>query len=140
MAATSEGKGTCAPAGDAPNPCLACGACCVRYRASFHWSEADDAEGAVPVGLTDDLGPFRRVMRGTDTSDPRCVALEGTVGVEVRCAIYELRPSVCRDFTPSWADGRPNDMCDRARSARGLDPLTPDAWTRPTGRPRPRAA
>jgi len=71
----------CVPAGDAANPCVSCGACCGYYRASFYWSEADEASGGtVPVQLTEKLNDFRRVMRGTSQSDPRCVALLGTIG------------------------------------------------------------
>lgn len=107
------------------NPCITCGACCAHYRASFHWSEADDAGGPVPVDLTVNVGPFRRAMRGTEHSKPCCVALEGPLGVAVRCVIYEQRPSVCREFTFSWEDGSANEKCDKARNAIGLAPLAP---------------
>jgi Fe-S-cluster containining protein len=30
----------------------------------------------------------------------RCVALEGTVGKQVSCTIYDIRPEVCRKFKP----------------------------------------
>lgn len=107
------------------NPCITCGACCAHYRASFHWSEADDAGGTVPVDLTVDISPFRRAMRGTEHSKPCCVALEGAVGIDVRCVIYEQRPSVCREFTFSWEDGENNEKCDKARLAIGLTALSP---------------
>jgi Fe-S-cluster containining protein len=114
----------CVPAGDAANPCVSCGACCGYYRASFYWSEADDAPGGtVPVQLTEKLNDFRRVMRGTGRKDPRCVALLGTIGQSVRCSIYELRSSVCRDFAVSWEQGVRNERCDQARLAWGLRPL-----------------
>ena len=32
------------------------------------------------------------------TSDEKCIALEGTLGQDVRCSIYDDRPSVCRQF------------------------------------------
>ncbi len=109
------------------NPCLSCGACCAFYRASFHWSEANDAiGGTVPVEMTSDLNEFRRVMKGTDQKNPRCIALEGEIGVNVRCKIYDLRPSICRAFPVSWENRVPDDMCERARVAWGLSALDPD--------------
>jgi Fe-S-cluster containining protein len=112
------------PADAAASPCVSCGACCAYYRASFYWSEADDAPGGtVPVGLTEKLNDFRRVMRGTSQKDPRCVALLGTIGQAVRCSIYEQRSSVCRDFPVSWEQGVHNERCDQARLAWGLPPL-----------------
>ena len=80
-----------------PNPCLSCGACCAWFRVSFYWRECDDqCPGGVPAGLTEDLGPFRRVMKGTGRIPPRCIALEGEVGTSVYCSIYARRPGICR--------------------------------------------
>lgn len=112
-----------------PNPCLRCGACCARFRVSFYWAEGDDATpGGVPAALTDRLSPFRRVMRGTNRSQPRCIALDGEIGTAARCSIHPRRPSVCREFTPSWADGVRHARCDQARAAWGLPPLTAADW------------
>jgi len=114
------------------NPCLTCGACCAFYRASFYWSEGDDAPGGtVPVALTEKMDDFRRVMIGTTGPAPRCVALLGTIGETVRCSIYEQRSSVCREFAPSWEDGVHNERCDRARASWGLPPLSPPAADEP---------
>lgn len=96
---------------------------------SFYWAEGSDAGGPVPIELTVDLDINRRAMRGTtDKSCVRCVALDGIVGFAVRCSIYSQRPSLCDEFTPSWTNGEPSELCDRARRAKGLEPLTPDAW------------
>ena len=38
-----------------------------------------------------------RCMQGTQRVPPRCVALRGDIGREVLCAIYDFRPSPCRD-------------------------------------------
>lgn len=114
-----------APAADASNPCLTCGACCAFYRASFYWAETDEALGTVPVELTEDLSDFRRAMKGTNQSAPRCIALEGEIGSDVRCTIYDLRSSTCREFPFSWQNGEPNERCDRPRIAWGLPPLPP---------------
>jgi len=108
------------------NPCVTCGACCAYFRVSFHWSEADSSAGGVtPPDSTTKLTPHRAVMRGTEQSPPRCVALDGTVGEAVRCVIHESRPSPCREFQASWIDGLHNERCDRARAAHGLPPLSP---------------
>ncbi|HET7922275.1 MAG TPA: YkgJ family cysteine cluster protein [Gammaproteobacteria bacterium] len=118
----------------APNPCLACGACCAHFRVSFYWTESDPfLGGGVPVELTRQLTPHRAVMQGTDCSKPRCVALEGEIGGQVRCSIYEKRPSPCRELDPAWLHGAPSDKCDTARAAHGLPPLTPDTFNEPNG-------
>lgn len=119
------------------NPCLTCGACCAAFRASFYWAEGDDATpGGVPVELTEQLDSHRRCMRGTNQPQPRCVALAGVPGVSVQCTIYEQRPSVCKEFAPSWFGGVYNERCDQARATRGLPPLTPEIWDAPTDLPR----
>jgi Fe-S-cluster containining protein len=112
------------------NPCLTCGACCAHYRVSFYWAEADDATpNGVPAALTEQLTPFRRVMKGTNCPTPRCTALEGRVGESVSCSIYLRRPQVCRDIMPSYWDGvTPSDKCDNARAARGMALLRPEDW------------
>jgi len=104
------------------NPCLRCGACCVGWRASFYWAEADDAvEGGVPARLTVRVDIFRRAMRRR--RNRRCVALQGTPGRRVACTIYERRPSVCRNFQPAWAEGPAGARCHEARTRLGLPPL-----------------
>ncbi len=111
------------------HPCLRCGACCAFFRASFYWAEADDVSpGGVPVKMTRKLNDFRRSMLGMDGGNPRCIALQGEIGKRVFCSIYDSRASVCRDFEPSWENNRPNERCDRARAAWGLEPLKPGDW------------
>ena len=107
------------------NPCVTCGACCSYYRATFYWGECDDGYGKVPAELTIQVTPHRRAMIGTDNNKPRCIALEGEIGNCVKCTIYEVRSSVCRDFPFSWENGEPNERCDQARKAHGLEPLKP---------------
>ncbi len=114
----------------AENPCLGCGACCAHYRVSFFWTEANDSElGSVPVDLTEDLTPFIRCMKGTNSSHPRCAALLGTVVQAVACTVYDLRPSPCHQFGLTWSDGIVRfdvaDLirCGYAREACGLEPL-----------------
>src|SRR5690554_1189794 len=90
----------------ARNPCQSCSACCAYFRVSFYWSEAEPKlGGTVPVELTEKLDHFRSCMKGTDQTQPRCVALEGTIGQAVNCTIYEQRPTPCREFGVDWVDG-----------------------------------
>ncbi len=114
------------------NPCLTCGACCAYYRASFYWAEADDVPGGtVPVGLTERLNNFRRVMKGTSQDNPRCIALHGKIGQNVSCSIYEKRSTVCRDFKVSWENNIHNERCDTARLFWGLKPIEPPTHKKP---------
>lgn len=115
--------------------CLNCGACCANFRVSFHWSEADPEQGGeVPPALTVPLDLHRVAMRGTEARPARCVALHGEVGGGVACSIYAQRPSPCRDFTVSWANGERNERCEQARAAWGLPPLKiEDVWGCSTG-------
>lgn len=114
------------------NPCLQCGACCAYYRASFYWAESNDISG-VPPDLTEKLNDFYVVIKGTHSPRPRCIVLQGQIGIAVCCGIYERRASVCRNFVPSWANSIPNERCDKARAAWNLNPLTLDAWYLPDG-------
>ncbi|ECG8590271.1 YkgJ family cysteine cluster protein [Salmonella enterica subsp. salamae] len=108
------------------NPCMTCGACCAYFRVSFYWAEGDDANGRVPVALTEPISPFLRCMAGTNQKQPRCKALIGTPGESVSCAIYENRPSPCREFSISGEGGEVNEACNRARAKYGLPPLYKD--------------
>lgn len=94
--------------------CTTCGACCASFRVDFAVYECDDMGGAVPVGMTLDVGGAKVRMRGTECLPIRCVALRGTVGRAVQCAIYERRPRPCREFSED------SDACQRARQKHGL--------------------
>ncbi len=114
----------------ASNPCLRCGACCAHFRVSFYWTEADPSRGGtVPPDLAEDLTPVLSCMKGTNQAHPRCAALIGEIGRGVRCAIYEGRPSPCREFGVEWTgEGlrfTAEDLarCTQARAAWGLPPL-----------------
>ncbi|MEW6444977.1 MAG: YkgJ family cysteine cluster protein [Pseudomonadota bacterium] len=108
------------------NPCLSCGACCSTFRVSFYWTEAEPAAGGcVPPELTDKLNDFRAVMKGTNRPEPRCAALQGDVGGFTPCAIYENRPSPCREFLMALDDPEQDTACDRARERWGLSRLKP---------------
>ncbi len=103
------------------SPCLSCGACCARFRISYYWGEK------VPEGYFHETNPMFRSLKSQKDEEgrPRCQALQGEIGKEVACGIYENRPSPCRDFKHSYEDGGPREeRCDQARASIGLAPLT----------------
>ena len=97
--------------------CTRCGACCSSLRVDFSVHEMDTNGGQVPTGLCESLNDHMARMRGTDHSPPRCAALSGQVGGQVRCGIYEWRPSPCQEFEEGSA------ACAQARRRHGLTPL-----------------
>lgn len=88
----------------------------------FDGAECDEAPW-VPEDLSCTVTPRLRALAGTDRQPPRCVALEGRIGESVRCAIYALRPSPCRDYAPDGLFGIDNAECTAARARHGLPPL-----------------
>jgi len=106
------------------NPCQTCGACCATYRVSFYCGELDEFPGGiVPTGLAEQVTSTMACMKGTGQFPIRCTALRGEIGQKVGCAIYEFRPSPCREFAPLAAVGRGDDSCNDARRRHGLSPL-----------------
>lgn len=120
-----------APAEDL-SPCQRCGACCAAYRVDFHPAELAGGAYAwgegVPPELTVPVTAQLVRMAGTDAQPPRCVALEGDVGVGVGCRLYPSRPSPCREFNPLAAVGVTDEACARARRRHGLAPLPRGEW------------
>ncbi|MDT7929256.1 YkgJ family cysteine cluster protein [Tepidimonas sp.] len=100
--------------------CLRCGACCAHFRVDFSVYETASYCGSVPDGLVVEVAGATVRMRGTDHWPPRCAALTGTIGERVACAIYEWRPSPCREFEAG------SDACARARARHGLPALAAD--------------
>lgn len=104
--------------------CGSCGACCASLQVDFHVSAlASLTSGGVPDAMTVPVTHRISRMRGTDASPPRCCALEGEVGVAVRCTIYASRPGPCRDFAPHAVLGIGDAGCDDARRRHGMVPL-----------------
>jgi hypothetical protein len=92
--------------------CQTCGACCAYSRAWPRFSlESDEEIALIPEKLIAADGS------GMKCEGERCAALAGTVGDEVACAIYAVRPIVCRDCLPG------DDACTMARAARGMAPI-----------------
>jgi len=100
---------------DTDNPCVHRGACCVTFRVSFYWAEAETL--GLSERLAEWVNSFYSCMAGTNRASPRCHALEGTVGKEVACSVYAQRPSPCRELQ---ADG---EKCNKARMRHGLAPI-----------------
>jgi uncharacterized protein len=89
---------------DASAMCRACGACCSFSREWPRFSlESDAALDRIPPRFVDDQQGRMRC------SGDRCTALVGEVGVSTSCAIYDVRPDVCRACLPG------DDACETAR-------------------------
>src|SRR5690606_1847365 len=73
--------------------CLSCGACCAYFRVSFYWAEGIP----MPEHYTEPVTAVYSCMAGTNQNNPRCITLEGTVGEQVSCGMYELRSSSCKE-------------------------------------------
>jgi len=92
------------PAEITSSECRACGACCSFSPEWPRFSlEGDGDLDLIPRAYVDaGLGRMR-------CSGDRCSALLGEVGVSTVCAIYTLRPDVCRAYSPG------NYSCEMAR-------------------------
>lgn len=95
--------------GSSTYDCQSCGACC-DYSAEWpRFTLEDDADIArIPTDFVDD--PAGRMR----CDGNRCTALTGELGKAVACAIYAVRPIVCRDCEPG------DDACLMARAHHGF--------------------
>ena len=97
---------------DRQSPCQACGACCAY---SSNWPrfsiEEDTALDLIPSEFVNARAS------GMRCEGDRCAALEGRIGVATACAIYAVRPEVCRTCMPGDAE------CTMARRKFGLPAL-----------------
>ena len=60
----------------------------------------------MPVELVTQLSPLRACMKGTEMGGRRCISLRGELGKPgIHCAIYENRPTPCREFDIWLPDG-----------------------------------
>jgi uncharacterized protein len=100
---------TSEPIKNIASPCQSCGACCAY---SANWPrfsvETDEALALIPEELVNDR------MSGMRCVGDRCAALQGKVGEATACAIYAVRPEVCRTCMPGDAE------CAMARRKFGL--------------------
>jgi Fe-S-cluster containining protein len=99
-----------------PDPCRQCGACCDHPEP---WSIVEltlEDMARIPPGMTvSSFGSWRKMAR----TGNRCVALTGTVGVDARCSIYDIRPQICREYDPAARIGE----CNMCRAGHGLHML-----------------
>jgi hypothetical protein len=94
---------------DASALCQSCGACCSYSKEWPRFSTEDDAAlDRIPTALIDETQGRMRC------DGDRCSALRGNVGVATSCAIYAVRPEVCRTCLPG------DDECRTARRRHGL--------------------
>jgi Fe-S-cluster containining protein len=108
---TKTGAGNDAAAA-AESPCRSCGACCSYSREWPRFSLEDDATLAlIPRAYVDDGEAAMRC------NGDRCAALVGEVGVGTSCAVYDVRPDVCRACDPG------DDACAMARHRFGMESL-----------------
>ena len=94
------------------SPCQACGACC-SY--SSNWPrftiEDDAALDLIPEKFVNER------LSGMRCDGDRCSALSGQIGEMTACAVYDVRPEVCRTCMPGDVE------CEMARSRHGLPAL-----------------
>ena len=97
--------------------CQSCGACCAYSREWPRFSLESEADLArIPPRFVDDEHGRMRCH------GERCTALVGEVGIATSCAIYAVRPEVCRACEPG------DEACRMARRRFNLPPLlTPPA-------------
>src|SRR6516225_11284201 len=92
------------PAELTASECRACGACCSFSPEWPRFSLESDADlDQIPRAYVD------REHGRMQCSGNRCAALVGHVGISTACAIYAVRPDVCRACLPG------DDSCQMAR-------------------------
>ncbi len=71
----------------------------------------------MPSDYVEPLTAVYSCMQGTNQKQPRCIALDGVVGQQVSCTMYEQRSSSCKEVQAGDA------KCAKARQAHNLIPL-----------------
>jgi Fe-S-cluster containining protein len=104
---------TTEPAIAVESPCQVCGACCAYSQNWPRFTTEDDA--ALDLIPEDYVNERQSGMR---CDGDRCSALSGQIGVKTSCAIYAVRPEVCRTCMPGDVE------CGMARRRYGLEPLS----------------
>ena len=73
----------------------------------------------MPEHYTEPVSAVYSCMSGTNQPAPRCIALQGKVGQQVSCGIYEARSSSCKEVQIADA------QCNKARAAHNMIPFVP---------------
>ena len=103
--------------GEAPPNCVTCGACCEVYSIvpiTMAESERVGQYMEVTADQEPDVVIDRLVKRDLETG--RCSHLQGPIGRDIGCDIYQDRPNVCRVFEAG------SDKCHEIRRMYGLEP------------------
>jgi hypothetical protein len=98
--------------------CRRCGACCMpELRLPFYVGlTGADLRRLTPRSRARHVGRASLLTKLDPVGRCVCIALRGTVGRGVSCAIYPRRPRACRRLTAGSA------ACRRARRQAGLAP------------------
>jgi len=106
---TTNSESSTAKLPETASPCRSCGACCSFSRDWPRFTTEDDSDlDRIPRAFADHhLGRMQ-------CDGDRCAALEGVVGISTSCAVYSVRPEVCRACEPG------DDACQLARHRFGL--------------------
>ena len=70
----------------------------------------------MPEHYTEPVTSVYSCMAGTNQKNPRCIALEGSIGEQVSCGMY-LRSSSCKEVQIADA------QCNKARMAHNMIPF-----------------
>lgn len=105
---------------DTPIPdCQTCGGCCASFVcvdvAPDSSVSPEDCWNITREGRNDEYTVDRYIKRKED--DFSCTALEGKIGEQVNCRVYEDRPRMCRQFEAG------SDRCHAVRRAYGIEPF-----------------
>ena len=65
----------------------------------------------MPEHYTEPVTSLYSCMVGTNQQNPRCIALQGKIGEQVSCGMYEQRSSSCKEVRIA------DDQCNKARHA-----------------------
>lgn len=99
--------------------CMTCGACCASFVcvdvAPENPISKEDCWEITDKGKSDEYIVDKYIKRKEE--DFSCTALEGTIGENVSCRVYEDRPRMCRQFEAG------SDRCHAVRRAYGLEPF-----------------
>lgn len=71
----------------------------------------------MPEHYTEPVTSVYSCMARTNQKNPRCIALEGSIGEQVSCGMYELRSSSCKEVQIADA------QCNKARMAHNMIPF-----------------
>lgn len=71
----------------------------------------------MPSDYVEQLTAVYSCMQGTNQKQPRCIALNGVIGQQVSCTMYEQRSSSCKEVQAG------DTQCAKARQAHNLIPL-----------------